>query len=245
MENVYFYCPICQTRYQSLKSEIKTSKPYYKCRSCASVFSFTFPFQDQPQYEVIQTKKEKTKECSQCGALNYPMDKECYSCRVVFDKESPLLVRKWNKVLEDFENFKTHQEFINECVQFQKIEFALDSYKKLKEAQGGDDSICDLRILELETLKEKTLKEKWTNNKSPNFKSLSFREFLNLSKDDWKSVFKRQDYFHYLQWFIIACAALLIVVGAVNPYYRNLVGFGVLLCVLLFGFEHIKKGRWD
>lgn len=220
MENVYFCCPVCQTRYQSMATEIKSSKPFYKCRSCSTVFSFKFPFQDKPTYEIIQTHQEKTKACALCGALNYPLDKECYSCQVVFEKlpkisnykESPLLVRKWNLVLDDFENYQKHQDFIEACRKAQKVSFALEVYKKLKEAQGGEDSVCDLRIIELEAL---------SSQKRP----IQFKEI-------------------YIQWGVVFLASILIVIGAVNPYYRNFVGFGVFLCVFLLGFERIKKGRW-
>lgn len=220
MESVFFNCPICQTRYQSEVSEIKSSKPYFQCRSCSTVFAFGFPFEGTPVCEVIQTQQSKTKACPQCGALHFPMDKECYSCGVVFDKlstnlsenKSPYLSRKWNMVLEDFDNHKKHQAFIAECFKASDLEFGIEAYKKIKEAQGGEDSLCDLRILELQALKGV---EKIRNNP--------------------KNVF---------QTAIVVAAALLILIGVVKPYYRNFVGLGVFLCVFMFGVEHIRKGKW-
>lgn len=220
MESVYFCCPVCQTRYQSSASEIKSSKPYFKCRACSTVFSFEFPFQDNPKYEIIETKQERTKACTQCGALNFPKEKECYSCGVIFDKlkvstletDSPYVSKKWSEVLSDFENPKKHQAFISDCVKLQKIDFAIECYKNLKSAQGGEDSLCDLRILELQALKG-----------------------VDIIKKNPKSV---------VQTVVLTCAVLLIIIGVIKPYYRNFVGFGVLLCVFLFGIESVRKGKW-
>lgn len=174
------------------------------------------------------------KSCPKCGALNGRRAKECYSCHVLFErleglpkdpslKAQPSLVRKWKNLVENFNNEKLHDEFINSCHELEALRFAIMKYEDLKNAQGGDP-VCDQMIARINSLMLVGLAQKPL-----------VRDNAAAVRPKWKK---------YIYWGPFAISALLILMGMSNLGHRNLIGAGVALSFMATGLIVMIRGKF-
>jgi ribosomal protein L40E/DNA-directed RNA polymerase subunit RPC12/RpoP len=244
-----FRCPSCAKLYEVQSEEISSETPQFQCLSCESRFAFSYPPEEPtsiscyliptetrasaPANEVEEASHSAMKACPKCGALNGRRSQECYSCHVLFWrleglpvdtslKAQPSLVRKWKKLVDDFENELLHDEFIISCHQFDALRFALLKYEELKTAQGGDAK-CVQMIARINTLLSVKLAQSEARGPRESKERPKWRKFLFLAP--------------------FALSSFLILAGILNLAHRNLVGVGVALAFMVAGLIIMVQGH--
>ena len=239
------HCPSCQKLYQVQSSELKTAFPHFDCRVCQTTFTFENPPPNpsavltkvvRPIRREIKKESAELKKCMQCQKLNPRAAKECYFCGIVFEKAEivqpemknlgglPSLMKAWSDLMRDYSNFAKHVAFVDRCEDLQALPFALKKYQELKEMQPQDKLAVDM------------------------FHSVLFRNISNRA-EKIPILMKAKEAFEKVNWkrvwkispFVIS--AVLIMMGAARPGWRNFIGAGVSLLFLTVGFYITLKGR--
>lgn len=158
LSRINFRCPCCSKLYSSDPSKIYVEEPEYTCSKCDAEFSISLLMALQ-QTEVVGVELEdEVKTTSEIVDLpvsakatesvvkdlqqefNFEaLEKgEVSFNEIVEENFNNSLDSKWDEVLGDYENRKTHNKFIEFCKKSKNLEFAIDKYAKLIEVNHND-----------------------------------------------------------------------------------------------------------
>ena len=146
----------------------------------------------------------------------------------------PKLVKIWDKLLDDYEDIKRHQEFFRECLKSNSIPYAIYQYQKMCETQPWDEISQSMNRRAKACVEyissggrsgrlwptEESNKEK----KKENFQSVNIWKVNIVSKI-------------YLLPFVMGWICIFF--GIFSISLRNLVGFGVAMIVISGGLQYI------
>lgn len=190
----------------------------------------------KPEPEPVFTNANpRVFACPKCGHGYASGESECVKCGVVFlrMKESPrpavndisasIEVRElWDEVLNDYENFEKHQNFINAALADKSLTYAAQHYSRILEVCPQDE------------LAQKAQKE---------VSSLAFARFESQIVKDGSSKtnffgdidisFRR---FRFTTLILFMCA-MVIAMGFILPHQRNLVGVGTAVMFFILALR--------
>lgn len=144
-ESIHFRCPHCSKRFSTSVHLIHVEKPEFTCSSCQTDFFISF-FQALDNGEVIGVELPKT-EVSLEESPSLDAKEILTSVKEDLEKdmgpiEEPALAHpldlSWQKVLEDYESFSSHQEFIQDCEEQQNLDYALERYSLITDVNPQD-----------------------------------------------------------------------------------------------------------
>lgn len=195
---------------------------------------------------VCENQDSHSKECPFCKHSIKDINTECSYCLRIPSKfrewkdfgalesieslgcleskksaSDPIQIRlneSWQEVLENFENSKSHQEFIELCQKLNQLIFAENHYRRLRELLGEDTEV-DKRIHQIEILKFNkssigmTTTEKLQNQE---IRNLRFRLIFGI------------------------VGVLLFLIGGLTPHVRYFSFIGIFIIAGLF-LNSIKK----
>lgn len=245
-EKLHMRCPSCAKLYEVEEKDIHSSEPQFQCVACQTRFTFSYPpidfrniacrICDAEGQDAFDDMMKSQRSCPKCGALSPREAEECYSCHVIFSRldglpqdpalrAQPSLVRKWKAVVDDFENEKAHEDFIESCQRLEALNFAVSKYIDMKQALGGDE-VCEQRLRQLQALQDLALRQ--------SVQPAASRPAAPAVVYNLKSI---------LVYLIYGVSLFLIVWGASSLGHRNLVGLGVALACLETGVLLTVRGR--
>lgn len=166
-EGIRFRCPKCDKLYKYTYQDTDQSAYLdhipFLCRHCHSKFSVEKSFTHTKETPAVlidesvastSNKKESigTFACPKCCHQNENGSLECLKCGVVFQKfeekilssevirveGSTILKEAWGRVLENYENMKVHEEFVQLALQDKNLPFASSQYRKMLNVHPSD-----------------------------------------------------------------------------------------------------------
>jgi predicted nucleic acid-binding Zn-ribbon protein len=179
----------------------------------------------------------KAFSCPKCGHGYAAGDSECEKCGVVFMKikeksqapsySASIEVRElWDAVLEDYDNFEKHQNFINAASADRSLEYAAEHYAKILEVCPQDElaqkAQKEVNALAFARFESQIVKNGPSKNSFFGDIPLSFRKFRLTS-------------------FVIFLCAVVIATGIILPHQRNLVGAGTSVMFFIFALRYFFR----
>lgn len=229
-------CPSCFKIYAVKTESLVHSEPQFECKFCETIFVAYLNEQNLNQEnpilgDVIQTKITDTthsKTCPKCAAINISHARECYSCQVVFEKlkdlplehkdfVTPELVQKWSEVLAHYEDPLYHESFIQRAKDLNCLNYALDKYVNILEAQAFDEVALQFKN-KIESWQRQSLTQESSSEKSS---SINYRSF-----------------FYYAPYII---SFFILFIGMGFKSFRNMIGFGAAILFLTLVFDKSLK----
>lgn len=244
-------CPDCRKLYSIDPNDLHSAQPFFECVACKSKFSFKRDQIPMGGFVIAKTVKpanadelqslnlaeltNSLRECPECHQNNPKARKDCLRCGLIFEKAAlakdndgtkaiPTLVKTYQDLLKDYQNFTKHMSFVDQCEELQALPFALKKYRNLKAVQPNDpiakkmwDSIVFRGLLS-------------THKQLAKFPQIE----RFLTQIPWRKVMKLSP---------LVLAMTLIVVGMASGTLRNMVGMGAALLFMIFGINWFIKGR--
>jgi hypothetical protein len=203
-------------------------------------------------------------ECPKCQNLYLSHQKECMKCGLIFEKyqqkELAENIRKasrsedahpaiaqhkeikdeWENVVQNFESFNSHQNFIRVCQKLEAIDYAVAKYSELNELCPQDQNVTKalrqcmaLHSVQIDfenaRLKESSKRTGTTKN--------AWLKKLNLSFD--YPIIKTLLGIRASTAFVVFGLGI-IALGLSQPHLRNLVGVGCSVAFLGFAMRFLR-----
>ncbi len=222
---VQFRCPSCRKLFKASEKDLDMGESQFECPTCQTIFAFNYPGEIKPW--ILKQKKSDPKSlaCPKCGALNSPGAESCFQCEALIFRvkenaspasdpelrKFPSLQKKWKEVLSRYEARSLHVDFIDNCDSLGALIFAEKSYQNILKFQPED--VLAIEMLELIAELEKSkIKVQGIESK-----------FLGFLKKHWP----------------VLLGSFSILIGFANINLRNMVGVGVGILFLHFGFKQL------
>ena len=160
-------CPHCRKLYLVQFSDVKESKPKFECVQCRSRFWLSLPDMDlnaeitgiPVNVKEVPRRKSSTADpavenepCPKCFKPVAVGTPECNHCGVVIAKvkdnpgfrgrswRSETLALLWKKVVGDYVNEDTHQEFLRACQKENNLVYASAQYGQMLKLMPADET---------------------------------------------------------------------------------------------------------
>lgn len=182
----------------------------------------------QEQEELISPNvtSEPSFECIKCGGLNPTKAKECASCGVVFEKiienksvyASQELQTSWEKVIEDYENESTHDDFLRLAGVENNYAYAASKYQGIFEACPSDELASGM-IQKIEAIVSAPVEVAAAEVKAAMPTKKSFLQRIRIGS------------------LLILMCTIVIAMGYFVPSLRNLMGIGTAVLFILLALR--------
>lgn len=208
-------------------------------------------------------KFESATECYSCGVIfsrleGLPSDPNL--------KAQPSLVKKWKEVLQDYSNDSKHETFVMACADFDALPFAKFKYQEIKSLQGVDLK-AEQMLQHLEARMGFQAKQTQPQNEmatevvsqitddtaqatsdfvekllhtTPDFLHEPILQILVLKAKLQPILQQMRPYLPYTPYMI---SGILILWGLFSLANRNMVGLGVAIAMLSFGWKNWLSGK--
>jgi hypothetical protein len=169
-------CPRCSKLYLVQTRDIRDTRPRFECTSCLERFWFSFvdgqaAVFDGSIEEIMGLKesqiespspKSETESCPKCHAEMAGGSAECLACGVIPSKYlglksvsriqgSERLSQLWKRIIDDYPNEQTHDEFLRVSSMENNLAYAGGQYAQLLKVLPGDE-MATRKLKEIEAL---------------------------------------------------------------------------------------------
>lgn len=226
---ICFRCPHCHKLYKTTSDVFDGADPDFDCIACSKSFKLLQHRNSAGLFVAKEISSKSFDSCPKCSFLKPNQSDECPSCGVLASKyieiqkvESPSLFelnQKWQKVLQNFDQDKYHQDFINMCQLKTALNFAHQKYSGLQKTMGYD-SVCDTYLRQIELRIEQQFKNKETVDLQ-----------MSSARDLTQKLTSRQ----YIFIGLGTLGMLLLIYNKHIPTFPNINGF--VLFATLFAFS--------
>lgn len=223
-------CPHCRKLYLVQFHDIQEAKPRFECVQCHSRFWLSLPDMDLTNELIglplqvkevpkpLKIEKKETEPCPKCFKPNAINASECAHCGVMINKakagldfldsipaRSGTLEGAWRKVMADYSEDQSHNDFIRTAQAERNLPYAAAQYGQMQKLMPTDE-ITKRRIHEVQALASTML--------PPRGEKKAKRMYPRL-------------------WQIpLLGATILIIVGMYLPMFRQIVGVGAAFLFL-------------
>lgn len=238
-------CPECQKLYRLDTRDLISDHPHFDCIQCKATFTvepdpqsprnlISKSVRTQIKYQLVDLdtiNTEAIRLCPKCRKTNPKKAKECIHCGIIFEKWErakrasglmPALIKTWEDLMTDYDNILKHLAFVGQCEELQALPLALKKYEELRALQPSDPIANKMH----QKLLFKILSHQKVHNK-PWINFLMNRRF-------WVQ------FFQILSW---AIPISFILIGALTPGLRNVIGFGVAWLFLRAAVFFFGRGK--
>lgn len=183
--------------------------------------------QQDIQSTVAPPPTVATQLCPKCQSVNLPSAKDCVSCGINFVKFQimksdgpslrrihPVLHSQWQTVIENYEEPRHHDRFVELCVDKQQLPLAARCYERIIAADPADE-IARQRRTQVQGLAAIPLE-------------LARAQLEPAQVPLWR---------RYSFAIVYTVSGILVTLGFAIPTYRNLVGMGVALLMVSLGVQ--------
>lgn len=265
IEKIKVRCPQCFKLFLVETSDIKESHPQFACSQCQEKFWLSYPeclgvagevlgfpmdfpidrgnqAFAMPNFDWVDANPTKSKEtssslfhtdlltqpCPKCQEPYQAGEKECKKCGVLIQgyKKNDLeqntiwapkeVKESWESVLLNYQDLTVHRQFIRMSQRLGYIDYAAQKYAQMIEIQGESDGIARQMLQEVKAR----------------------MEFIGTSQP--VKIQKRSRVRVFFSFLFVICGVLM-AMGYVVPVWRNLMGVGASLLVILLAFYYFFK----
>lgn len=255
-------CPHCEQLYE-VSAEAANLESVFQCTRCSSVFSVDFSLEsplertvetahlfstDQTSAQLEGTKAvtelSSQKCCPKCSQSIKLSEDHCIKCQVIFEKMDlmkperrvhPVLLKAWKSLVADYQNKEKHSQVHLLAIKHNELNWVVEKYQELKATFGGDDRLGDEMLSKLFAQAQRQTALTETQGSAPLLWMPSWARSVVLQVQSGLARFGV---------FILGALAIsLIVFGLTNNGHRNLIGLGVSLLSLIFGFQTMIRPK--
>lgn len=211
-------CPSCRKLYLVQTTDIRESKPRFACVQCHTKFWLSLAEQDLTAEIVgvpVQIRTSST-EKPVVSTSAPPV-----SSTLVAEKVPPHsagLMTLWQKVLADFGSQDLHHDFVAICQRENNLPYAAFQYSQMLKLVPNDEIVNRM----LGEIKALAMTGPIAQAAAENEDQSRTRWFVSPSR---------------LWQLPLAIATVLVVVGLMIPFFRNLVGVGAALLFLALALQ--------
>lgn len=123
-----------------------------------------------------------SEQCPKCGATVDKQSSECGACGFMLNKlvdrsmwngqqvmGNAVLVEAWKQLLQNYEDQTQHDRFVQQCMQYKKLDFASQQYRQMRELNPLDDTAqrMQAKIIQLVSFQMQSMRSSRELRKAP------------------------------------------------------------------------------
>ncbi len=272
-ESLRVRCPACRKLYLVQFGDIQEAKPRFECVQCRGRFWLSLPDMDLASELVgipLQVKdvpmtarksraatdasaRGETEPCPKCAKPVALGASECGSCGVMISKArdvaaaggeprlpaaTPMLESLWKKVIADYGDPALHAEFVRLAEKERALPYAAAQYAQMLKLMPTDE-VTQSKVREVQALATLIMPPR-----EPAMAAGFVSGSAGSSSSGGESKLNRPRKYVRLWQLPLMAATVLIIVGLLIPFFRNLVGVGAafLFLAVAVQFQFNRRG---